>query len=226
MGWPPSFEVASFIITTGRVGAVFAVIWLVTVTNFYNFMDGIDGLAAAQGIVAGMGIASFGTILGIYPMVLMGAILFGASIGFLILNRSPAKIFMGDCGSYSIGIYIASFVLIDRRLLVPIVLLLGVFVFDATVTLIKRVISGEKVYRAHRDHFYQKAVSLGYGHLRVTAILSFIMVLLMAMACVYINALPLIQVLILIIAIIVLSTAATWVILKEKSIGRDMRTCS
>ena len=219
-GNPTSFEIGGYGITLGYIGAAFAVIWLVAITNFYNFMDGIDGLAAMQGIIAGIGIVIFGIILKEGSLIPMGLVLLGAAVGFLILNSPPAKIFMGDVGSYSIGFYIASLGLINRRLLVPIAMVLGVFIFDTVVTLIRRVCRGERWYQAHRSHFYQRAVQLGYSHLQVTSAISVLFVLLTAMACIYLLAAPLTRVIILIAALLVLTGSALWVIVKEKSTRR------
>lgn len=217
IGCQGSVTIAGLLIPIGRIYTALAVIWLVTVTNFYNFMDGIDGLAAMQGIIAGIGIAFFGIILGNRSLIPMGLVLSGASAGFLVLNFPPARIFMGDTGSYSVGLYIASFALIDDRLVIPIAMVLGVFIFDAAITLTKRVVNGEEWYRAHRSHFYQRAVKSGYSHLQVTLVISIVMAVLTAMACIYPRALPLTRIIILISASGCLFTAALWVILKEKT---------
>ncbi len=219
-----TLAIAGYQFTVGQIGIVFAVIWLFGITNFYNFMDGIDGLAAMQGIIAGIAIAIFGIILGDKSLVPMGLVLSGASAGFLILNFPPAKIFMGDTGSYLIGFYIASFVLFNGRLLIPIALVLGVFIFDPVATLVRRIIKREPLYQAHRSHFYQRAVKLGYSHLQVTAACSAIFLLLMAMACFYLQSSVLIQIAILIVALSGLTSLALWVVLREgRQKGR--RTC-
>lgn len=219
-GWPESLTIGGLVITFGGMGAVFCVIWLVAITNFYNFMDGIDGLAAMQGMIAGVAIAVFGVILGSGPLVPMGLVLSGASAGFLVLNFPPARIFMGDTGSYSMGLYIASFGIIDKRLAVPIAMVLGVFIFDASVTLVNRIIKGEEWYMAHRSHFYQRAVRLGYSHLRVMSILSAVTALETCLACLYLKAPPPAQIVVLIASLSVLMAMALWVVIKERRLTR------
>lgn len=214
---PSVLEIAKREIILVCVVIIFQFLWLVAITNFYNFMDGIDGLAAMQGIIAGIGIGTFGIILKDESLIPMGLVLTGASAGFLILNLTPAKIFMGDVGSYASGFYIASFILMNEKLLVPVALVLGVFIFDTVVTLMIRIARGERWYQAHRSHFYQRAVSLGYSHLQVTWTLSLISVLLTAMACLYLIVSPLIQIIIVFIAFLVLVSLSLWVILKERT---------
>ena len=224
MGSPVVLEIGGHNFNIGYFGIIFAVIWLVGVTNFYNFMDGINGLAAMQGIIAGIGITIFGMILKDKSLIPMGLVLSGATAVFLILNFSPAKIFMGDAGSYALGLYIASFGLVDGRLLVPVVLVLGVFIFDTVVTLIRRIIKGERWYQAHRTHFYQRAVKLGYSHLQVTSVLSVISFLLTVMACIYLQALPLVKISIIVVAVLGLFSLALWIILKEGKYKRLKET--
>lgn len=217
VGCPASFYIAGFDMRTGCICACFAVLWIVAITNFYNFMDGIDGLAAMQGLIAGAGIAIFGAIIGNRSVIPMGLILSGASAGFLILNFPPARIFMGDTGSYSLGLYIASFGLIDKRLFIPVTMVLGVFIFDSAVTLVKRLVNGEEWYNAHRSHFYQRALKLGYSHRQVTSAVSVIIAILTAMAAAYIKAPPLLQIVILVSAAAVVTSAAVWLVFKERS---------
>lgn len=217
IGCPKSLSIGGFIIRTGCMATVYGSIWLVAAINFYNFMDGIDGLAAAQGVISGIAIALFGVVLDNGPLIPMGLVLSGASAGFLLLNFPPARIFMGDAGSYALGFYIASFSLIDKRLVIPIVMVLGVFIFDTVVTLTKRIVRGEEWYQAHREHFYQRAVKLGYSHLQVTLAISAASALLTAMAYAYLQASPPVQIAILLAASAVLTAMALWVVLKERT---------
>ena len=217
IGVPEYLEIgAHHLINLGGFGIIFAIIWLVGMTNFYNFMDGIDGLAAMQGIIAGIGITVFGILLQDNPLITIGLILSGATTGFLVLNVSPAKIFMGDVGSYFLGFFIASFVLIYTNLLIPIILMMGVFIFDTVVTLARRVFNGECWYRAHRNHFYQRATSLGHSHMQITFIISLISSLFLIMACIYLLASVFMQLIILAVALLILTTLAFWITIKEK----------
>ena len=222
IGSPVVLEIGGSTFNVGYFGIIFAVIWLVGITNFYNFMDGINGLAAMQGVIAGIGIAVFGVILKDNSLIPIGLLLSGATAGFLMLNFPRTKIFMGDAGSYALGLYIASFALVNKRLLVPIALILGVFIFDTVVTLIRRIIKGECWYQAHRTHFYQRAVKLGYSHLQVTSVLSVVSFLLTVMACIYLQALPLVKISIIIVAVLGLFSLALWIILKEGKYNRNL----
>lgn len=141
------------------------VIWMI---NLYNFMDGMDGFA---GGMASMGFGTF-ALLGVLTDHLLFAslslIIAGAAFGFLWFNFPPARIFMGDVGSYSLGVLAAGFTLwgVNDGLFpmwVPL-LIFSPFIIDATVTLLWRTLRGESVLQAHRTHFYQRLVQQGFGH--------------------------------------------------------------
>ena len=155
----------------GPLGGPAAVLWIVAVVNFYNFMDGIDGLAALQGVVTGVGIA----VAGWDPFAsLLGASLAGACAGFLVFNWSPAKIFLGDVGSGVLGFAFAALPLLappsSREGAVFFVgLSLWLFLADATWTLARRIARRERWYEAHRQHLYQKLVDAGSSHAAVAA---------------------------------------------------------
>ena len=197
------------------------VIWLVAVTNFYNFMDGIDGLAAMQAVAGGVGLMSFGILLSVNPLVPAGLYLSAASLGFLVWNFIPRKIFMGDVGSYFIGFYLAAFGMLDPRLLVPVALVLGVFIADTVVTLFIRISRRERWYQAHRSHFYQRAVRLGYSHCRVTGFLSVVFLVLTILAGFYIRNGELVQIMVLGLAVMILFASALWVVAMERERRRD-----
>ena len=136
--------------------------------NLFNFMDGIDGLASSEAAVVGGGLLLFATIgVGHDPATaLLAAGLFGAAIGFLWWNWSPARIFLGDVGSVPLG-YLSGFLLLGlaTRGHWKIALILPLyFLADATITLLRRVLRGERVWQAHRQHFYQQAVRDGLDH--------------------------------------------------------------
>jgi len=147
--------------------AALAVVWM---TNLYNFMDGSDGLAG------GMALIGFGTYAAAAGMS-GDAMLFTASTGiaaaaaaFLLFNFHPARVFMGDAGSIPLGFLAASLGLLGWArgawpLWFPAVAF-GPFVADASVTLIRRMARGERFWEAHRSHYYQRLVQLGFGHRR------------------------------------------------------------
>ncbi|WP_286914069.1 MULTISPECIES: MraY family glycosyltransferase [unclassified Pseudomonas] len=156
----------------GLVGSVLAVFYVVWMLNLYNFMDGIDGLASTEAITACFGMALLSALAGFPQLVTLPLLLAAATAGFLLWNFPPAKIFMGDAGSGFLGIVLAGLSLqaawASSQLFWGWLILLGVFVVDATFTLIRRLLRGDKVYEAHRSHAYQFA-SRHYGkHLPVT----------------------------------------------------------
>jgi UDP-N-acetylmuramyl pentapeptide phosphotransferase/UDP-N-acetylglucosamine-1-phosphate transferase len=133
--------------------------------NLFNFMDGLDGLAGSEAAALGLGLLLFGAAgVGLDPQLawLAGAIL-GAAFGFLVWNWPPAKIFLGDVGSTTAG-YLTGFLLLavaaaghwQVALVLPLY-----FLADATITLARRLLRGERPWRAHREHFYQLAVARG-----------------------------------------------------------------
>ena len=156
----------------GWLGGILAALGIVWLTNLYNFMDGIDGIAGVEAVTTGVGGAILLAWAGAPGLATAAALLAAASAGFLWWNWPPAKIFMGDIGSGLLGYCFAVMALAGENSgVLPAtawLLLLGVFVLDATFTLLHRVIRGERWYTAHRSHAYQRAVQLGYSHRRVS----------------------------------------------------------
>jgi Fuc2NAc and GlcNAc transferase len=140
--------------------------------NLYNFMDGIDGLAGGEAILVGLIAAAVSWNLGVLSLAAVALLTVSAAAGFLAWNWAPAKIFLGDAGSGFLGFVFAVMALASelagRVPLILWLLLLGVFVFDATLTLARRVFHGDRWYEAHRLHAYQRAVEAGYSHQQVT----------------------------------------------------------
>lgn len=151
-----------------NVLAVIAIVWMI---NLYNFMDGIDGIAGTEAITISGAAAIFLWVQN-SGLVAVCLLILAAVLGFLIWNWPPAKIFMGDVGSGFLGFVIAVLAIWSENSgaapLLIWLLLLGVFIVDATVTLVKRMTRGEKLYEAHRSHVYQLAVQAGYSHKQVT----------------------------------------------------------
>ena len=169
----PRFEWLGTTIDLGPFGAVLAAFYLVWMLNLYNFMDGIDGIAGVEAVMVGVG----GTLVYWAAMPLAGAValpalLAAAALGFLVWNFPPAKIFMGDAGSGFLGLILGALSL-HAAAARPVLLwcwlvLLGVFIVDATITLIRRLLRGERVYEAHRSHAYQHAALQVGAHRPVT----------------------------------------------------------
>lgn len=158
----------------GWLGIPITFLWLAGLTNAYNFMDGIDGLAGSQAVVAGAGWAGLGWLSGEPLVSLLGLLVAGSSLGFLLHNWPPARIFMGDVGSAFLGFTFAALpVLVAQhhpRLAVAGILLLWPFLFDTTCTFLRRLRRRENVFAAHRSHLYQRLVIVGYSHRSVTLV--------------------------------------------------------
>lgn len=156
----------------GLIGSLLTVIGIVWFINLYNFMDGIDGLAGSQAVFVGLVGGALCYAMGSLELALVSWVLAAAGTGFLFWNWPPAKIFMGDVGSGFLGYSFAVIALAGEKTgglpLLVWVLLLGVFMVDATLTLIRRMVRGEKWYEPHRSHAYQLAVQAGYSHKQVT----------------------------------------------------------
>ncbi len=148
-----------------------SVLWIVWVTNLYNFMDGIDGFAGGQAVIAGAAIAVAAFSVGATSQGTLALAMAAAALGFLILNFPPASIFMGDVGSTAIGFLFASLPFLPGASGVPVevvVLALGLFILDATTTLVRRLARGERFFQAHRTHWYQRPLAVGIAHRAIT----------------------------------------------------------
>lgn len=169
-GWITSITLSSNIdIPVGVVmGPLLLGLGIVWFTNLYNFMDGLDGLAAGQTIVAGITLGFWFYSVGDTWVAILCAALTAATYGFLLHNWHPAKIFMGDVGSITIGAFFATLIVYGRtQYQMPVlcfVVLFSVFVGDASITLIRRIINREKIWLPHRSHIYQRAAALGFDH--------------------------------------------------------------
>jgi Fuc2NAc and GlcNAc transferase len=175
LGWVgglPAIELFGDHVDLGWAGHVLSVFYLVWLLNLYNFMDGIDGIASVEAICACMGACLLYWLAGAESMI-WGPLLLAASVaGFLYWNFPPAKIFMGDAGSGFLGIMLGGLSLqaawVNPSMLWGWFILLGVFIVDATFTLLRRLLRGDKVYEAHRSHAYQFASRRFGNHLPVT----------------------------------------------------------
>ncbi len=172
LGGFPGVMVNGSAVSLGWAGSLAAVVGIVWLTNLYNFMDGIDGLAGSEAVTVGGGGALLLWWSGAPGLALTAAVLAAAAAGFLVWNWPPARIFMGDVASGLIGFCFAVLAIAGERAgAVPLltwVILLGVFIGDASFTLARRVAGGERWYTAHRTHAYQRAVQSGFSHRGVT----------------------------------------------------------
>ncbi|VFR64460.1 Undecaprenyl-phosphate N-acetylglucosaminyl 1-phosphate transferase [plant metagenome] len=172
LGGAPLLVLNDSAVSLGVMGWVLGAFFLVWLLNLYNFMDGIDGLASVEAICVAVGGTMLYLLAGL-PEEATASLLLGAAVaGFLVWNFPPARIFMGDGGSGFLGIVLGALCLHagwdDPSLLWGWIILLGVFVVDATVTLLRRLLRGERVYEAHRTHAYQYASRRWKNHKIVT----------------------------------------------------------
>lgn len=173
LGGAPPVSALGFVMDSGWLGFAIAALYLVWMLNLTNFMDGIDGIAGVEAVTVCLSaaimseVAAPGAHLWIAPLVLAAA-----ALGFLVWNWPPARIFMGDAGSGFIGLTLAVLSLLAGRVVQRLfwcwVILLGVFVVDATVTLMRRLAHGESIHQAHRSHAYQHAAVRRGAHMPVT----------------------------------------------------------
>ena len=159
-----------FIIEVGWIAAPFTVVFLVWMANLYNFMDGMDGFAGGMTAI-GCGLLGYLGWQAHHPVIsVISTLQSAAAVGFLVHNFPPAKVFMGDVGSVPTGFLVAALTDLGCRdgvfdLWVPLIVF-SPFILDATVTLARRVLRHEKVWEAHREHYYQRLVLVGWGHRR------------------------------------------------------------
>lgn len=169
----PPLPILSNTVTLEYSGYLFCVLAIAWSTNLFNFMDGIDGIAAVELITVSLGAATILYFVGNDFFASISLVLLAFStVGFLILNFPPAKIFMGDAGSGFLGFTLGVYAIgtSSEGTISPWswMILYGVFMVDATVTLIRRVRNGEKWYQAHRAHVYQIMSRRWKSHKKVT----------------------------------------------------------
>lgn len=153
-------------------GVPLTLLWLVGLTNAYNFMDGIDAIAGLQAVAAACGWITVGCLTGQDQLLIIAVPLLAATAGFLVHNWPPASIFMGDVGSTLLGFVFAALPLLagrsDPRMAVVGLLFVWPFVFDASFTFLRRLLRRENVFSPHRSHLYQRLVLCGRSHRSVS----------------------------------------------------------
>jgi Fuc2NAc and GlcNAc transferase len=189
LGGMPVLRLGSLELQLGAAGSVLALLGIVWLTNLFNFMDGIDGIAAVEAVSVGSGGALLLALSGDPGLAAVALLYAAASGGFLLWNWQPARIFMGDVGSGALGCVLGIMaVASENRGSAPLVLwvlLGGVFVVDATVTLLRRMLRGDAWLEPHRLHAYQRLVQSGWSHARTsiaTAVINLILIGLAAWA--------------------------------------------
>jgi Fuc2NAc and GlcNAc transferase len=180
-------------------------LWMVGYTNAFNFMDGINGLAAGQAIMTGFGMALLGSLAGgqwpvvssqwsaVSSPILWSLAIASAALGFLPHNFPQARMFMGDVGSAPLGFCLAMLTLwlameAGIWLLIPLALLHANFVLDTGITLVRRILRGERWYDAHREHFYQRLIRSGKSHPFVTGLEMALQLVVLGLTVLYLHA--------------------------------------
>jgi UDP-GlcNAc:undecaprenyl-phosphate GlcNAc-1-phosphate transferase len=161
-------------IELGWAGYVLTFLWILGLTNAYNFMDGLDGLAAGVAVIAAAFLCAIAFQQKSVFVYISSYVLLAGAAGFLLFNFPPAKIFMGDIGSAFLGFTFATLAVIGSSLdlgrlsfyIVP--MLLFHFIFDTFFTFVRRLMRGEQIHLAHRTHLYQLLNRTGYSHRAVS----------------------------------------------------------
>lgn len=165
--------------------APLAILWITWLTNLFNFMDGINGLAGTQAFVAATALAAASARGGDDGTALVLVALACASLGFVVLNFPAGWIFMGDGGSTAIGFLFGALPFAPGKAGLPgpvVGIALSMFIGDATFTLLRRVLRGERWFAAHRSHLYQRPLAWGTRHATITAVAACGMLIVAALA--------------------------------------------
>lgn len=148
--------------------AVIMTIAIAWATNAYNFMDGADGLAGTMAFVGFGAYAAAFAFAGQFALAVLCVAVMGAAVGFLLFNWHPARVFMGDVGSIPLGFLAGALgwtgVFVEAWPGWFALMAFAPFLLDATLTLLRRVLRGERIWQAHREHCYQRLVRLGMNH--------------------------------------------------------------
>lgn len=163
----------------GILSSFLGILWITGVTNIYNFMDGIDGIATEQALTASAGWMIFASLWNEPILFTINLIVFATVLVFLIYNWAPAKIFMGDVGSLFLGFFFAVMPFlaasVSEEYTIATTLWIGAlliwpFLFDSSSTLIFRVRQGENIFEAHRSHLYQRLNIAGWSHAKISTL--------------------------------------------------------
>jgi len=196
-------------------GTAVATIWMM---NLYNFMDGSNGMAGFQGVFVGMVLAVLFYAGDQHAMALLSVVVAAACAGFLPLNFPRARVFMGDVASVPLGFIFASFAVYGMNkgiLSLPVsILIMSVFIIDATLTLLARVFRGERWYTAHAQHVYQRLIAQGCSHRQVVVVYQAVNVILVLPAIVLTKIFP--QYAMVIVELTLLLFGACWQIANRR----------
>jgi len=191
--WGPAVESVSFAsmeLQLGAGGAVFTVLWLFCCSTVINLTDGLDGLAGTIGLIASVSLAVLSALVGQYTVMLVSMVVAGSLIGFLVHNWPPAKIFMGDAGSLTIGFLIGGLSILSSTkgatgftLIVPLVLI-SLPIFDTSTAIIRRTLTGKGICSGDRGHIHHRLQERGLTRLQALMTLAAICVMMAIVAIV------------------------------------------
>jgi UDP-N-acetylmuramyl pentapeptide phosphotransferase/UDP-N-acetylglucosamine-1-phosphate transferase len=162
-------------LSLGAVAWPMSLLWIVGLTNAFNFMDGIDAMAGTTAAITGGAVALASWLVGQPYLGALGLLFMMASLGFLTANWPPARLFMGDVGSTFCGFLLATVPLLaaargEVRILPIVGLAMAPFLCDTATTLVRRAVTGENVFQRHRTHCYQRLVLAGWTHATVSCL--------------------------------------------------------
>jgi UDP-GlcNAc:undecaprenyl-phosphate/decaprenyl-phosphate GlcNAc-1-phosphate transferase len=171
----------------GIPGAILTIVWIVGLTNAYNFMDGLDGMLGGQAVAAGLGWVALGWIENQPLLMALGALLAASSLGFLVHNWHPARIFMGDVGSTFLGYSFAVVPVIaarsDPKLALAGVLLVWPAIFDSSFTVLRRLRLHQNIFAGHRTFLFHRLVAAGWSQSSAALLYTALPVLGAVLAC-------------------------------------------
>ena len=156
-------------VNLGSLAWPLTILWIVGMTNVFNFMDGIDGITGITAAAAAAAVSAAAALLGSPLIAMIGIALAAGCLGFLVWNWPPGKVFMGDVGSTFCGFVVATLPLLlpgnQRIVVLPVaVMACWAFIFDAGYTLIRRLLCGENILHSHTTHLNQRLVAMGWSH--------------------------------------------------------------
>ena len=204
----------------GVVGYVISFFWILGLTNSYNFMDGLDGLAGGVAVIAGL----FFMIITFYEgssfVYIISYSLLAGALGFLFLNFPPAKIILGDVGAAFLGFVFAVLAIIATRydesrtsfLVIP--MLMFNFIYDTSYTFLRRLSQGKNVLEAHREHLYQLMNRSGFSHMEVV-LTQYCMVFMQGLGALWIVNIPGDERMFVFVPFLVFQLAYTWQVRKK-----------
>lgn len=205
----------------GWLGPVLSVIGLLWMANLNNFMDGMDGMAASQAIIASVTLGIWFLFLGDQELAFLCVVIGATNYGFLLLNWQPARIFMGDVGSITLGaIYGTLIIIAANRYNIPVLslaLIFAVFIADTSYTLLNRARKGEAFWKPHRSHFYQRAGLAGIKHSHVVLMAIVLMMLCSLIATLSVLYRDIIVWLVLITLVVLVATATGVIVIERKA---------